>query len=101
MNSKAFVFSLTALYFAMIFVLFLGIIVYNQPKPIYRSDVPVMDKVAVKYINGDDNVGITDINKSYWCVTKLVYDANAPDETQATSITTKLYCENYGIQRIV
>ena len=93
MKSKAFIFSVTALYFVMLFVLFMGLINYTFHRPVYKQTTSVIDKMATKYVSGDINVNPEVSNK--WCVRRIVYDANKPDKSQSPR-EIKIYCEHFA-----
>lgn len=98
MKSKAFIFSVTALYFVMLFVLFMGLISYTYHRPIYKQTISVVDKMATKYISGDANINSDNSNK--WCVKRIVYNANIQSKDQSPR-EIKIYCEDYGTQRFI
>lgn len=97
MKSKAFIFSVTALYFVMLFVLFMGLISYTYHRPIYKQTISVVDKMSTKYISGDAN---STIDQNQWCVKRIVYDANIQSKYQSPR-EIKIYCEDYGTQRFI
>lgn len=96
---KGFIFSITALYFVMLFLLFLGLFVLVVQKPIYRTDISVYDKTNWKVLSGltSETVPAT---SNYVCINYLVYDPDT-DLTVQSTIEAKKYCENYGIQRFI
>lgn len=98
MRSKAFIFSVTALYFVMLFVLFMGLISYTYHRPVYKQTTSLTDKTAISYIQGDSSTSSTPTLG--WCVRRIVYDANTQSSTQSTR-EIKTYCENYGTQRFI
>lgn len=98
MKSKAFIFTITALYFVMIFISFLGLIVYNYNRSVHKQGISMADKFSINYVSGDTNILITENNK--WCVIRLVYDANASTNSQST-IEQKMYCEDYAEKRFI
>lgn len=103
MNSKAFIFSVTALYFVMLFVLFMGLISYTHHRQVYKQTISVVDKMSTKYISGDANINSDNSNK--WCVKRIVYDANKQSADHSPEIQSpreiKIYCEDYGAQRFI
>lgn len=98
MKSKAFVFTITALYFVMIFVSFLGLIIYNYNRPVLKQEISVADKFSVNYVSGDANT--TPQPTTGWCVIRLVYDANA-SASEPSTIGQKMYCEDYAKKRFI
>lgn len=98
MKSKAFIFSVTALYFVMLFVLFMGLITYTYHNAVYKQTTSVVDKTASTYIIGTDSTFPTPTNG--WCVRRIVYDANTQSSTQSPR-EIKTYCEDYGTQRFI
>lgn len=99
MKSKAFVFSVTALYFVMLFILFMGLISYNYSKPIFKQTTSLTDKKAADYVTG--TVSTNPIpTENHWCIRRIVYDANAQSGVQSPR-EIKTYCEDYGQQRII
>ena len=97
MKSKAFIFSVTALYFVMLFVLFMGLITYTYHNAVYKQTTSVVDKTASDYIQGNDS---TSIPTNGWCVRRIVYDANIQSSSQSPR-EIKTYCEDYGTQRFI
>jgi len=98
MKSKAFIFSVTALYFVMLFVLFMGLITYTYHNAVYKQTTSLTDKTASTYIIGTDSTFPTPTNG--WCVRRIVYDANTQSSTQSPR-EIKTYCEDYGTQRFI
>jgi len=96
---KGFIFSITALYFVVIFLLFLGLFVLVTQKSIYKQDISLMDKTNWRYLSGNAS-DIQPTTENYVCVEHLVYDADQ-DSSNQSAIIRKKYCENYGIQRFI
>ncbi|MFA5746125.1 MAG: hypothetical protein WCX82_03095 [archaeon] len=97
---KGFIFSITALYFVMLFLLFLSLFLLVVQKPIYRTDISVYDKTNWKVLSGLPSETEPSTSSNYVCVDYLVYDPDMDSNLQST-IEVKKYCENYGIQRFV
>jgi cell division protein FtsI/penicillin-binding protein 2 len=97
MKSKAFIFSVTALYFVMLFVLFMGLISYTYHNAVYKQTTPLTDKTASAYIQGNNS---TSPPPNGWCIRRIVYDANTQSSSQSQR-EIKIYCEDYGTQRFI
>lgn len=97
MKSKAFFFSITALYFVVIFLLFLGLFLFTYHKSMYKQDISLDNKTNWKYYS---NQSSDTIPTSGWCSFHLVYDPDQDNQDQS-SINIQRYCENYGQQRII
>ncbi len=90
MKSKAFIFSITALYFVILFLLFLSLFLFTYSRNTYRQDVSLNDRTSWKYLT--NAISETEPPSPYWCVVRLVYDANISNQNPST-ITTKKFCE--------
>ena len=98
MKSKAFIFSVTALYFVMLFVLFMGLISYTYHHQTFKQTTPLTDKTASAYIQGNTSTFL--ISSTGWCIRRIVYDANTQSSSQSPR-EIKIYCEDYGTQRFI
>jgi len=98
MRSKAFIFTITAMYFVMLFILFLGLFIFANQKQVYNHNISLISKTSIKYLTG--TVSDTPPATNGWCITRIIYDANMQSQNQST-LQNKTYCENYGEQRII
>jgi len=100
MNKHGFLFTITTLYYAIIFLIFLSLIVFISSKPIYfGEDKTLSQRNNSLFIQGDASVSQT--TDYYWCSYHVgAYDANL-DLRNQTPIDFKKYCEGYNGKRIV
>lgn len=95
MKSKGFIISVTALYFVILFLLFLSFISSPEVKKI-DTDKQIIQTYQnyVNFNKGDANISIPgDVSK--WCSTYFVYDY------LNNEMIYKHYCEGYENKRFI
>lgn len=94
MNKKGFIFSLTAIYYAIVFMLFLSLLFLSVD---YHNTTRSQENAY--YINNPIILNTTYISESFedygWCSFSFVYDANASELNIQSELEIKKYCEDY------
>jgi hypothetical protein len=95
MNKKGIFFSITALHFVALFLLFLSIFV------LLTNKVEIIDSVESLYYRTKhslyDGLAVTPpYTNNGWCSTQLVYDPESNDLDAQSDLQIKEYCENYA-----
>lgn len=90
MNKKGFVFSLTAVYYAAVVLLFLSLVFFSVD---YYSTIGSQEKGYSR--------NIVELERSltsgyYWCSIYMSYDAEDSDLDEPSELNIKKYCEDYA-----
>ena len=94
MNKKGIFFSITALHFVALFLLFLSMFL------LLTNKVEIIDSVESLYYRTKHSLynGAPDqfYTNNGWCSTQLVYDPESSDLDTQSNLQIKEYCENYA-----
>jgi hypothetical protein len=94
MNKKGFIFSLTAIYYGTVFLIFLSTLLFSAK---YLLDINSQEhmyysKVAYVYDNPSGSTSYVDYG---WCAIYFGYDAESSDVGVQSDIEINKFCENY------
>lgn len=92
MKTKGFVITITALYFVMLFLLFLSFIVTTQEKNINTDVQKLQNYQNYVYFNQGLNDIEVDFLKDHWCSVYYYYN---------NEIKERKYCEEYDKKRFI
>ncbi len=95
MNKKGIFFSITALHFVALFILFLSIFL------LLTNKFEVIDSVESLYYRTKDLLyrdvpGLQTYTTNGWCSIQLVYDPESSDLDTQSGLQINRYCENYA-----
>ncbi len=95
---KGFIFSMTAIFFVALVIMFFSLYLFVYNKPAYTEKINNYGQNIIKFINGQSNE--TSSSETKWCTVHLVYDPDQDSASQST-IEKKEYCEGYGTKRFI
>jgi hypothetical protein len=93
MNKKGFIFSLSAIYYAIVFMLFLSLLFLSVN---YHSTIRAQEKAY--YVNNPTILlgNHQDTSGDYkWCSFSFVYDANSSELNSRSELNIIKHCEDY------
>jgi len=96
---KGFIFSMSAIFFVALVILFFSLYAYVYQKTSYRERINVNEQNMFKFLDNQSS----DLGASYqtkWCSVHLVYDPNSGLGTPSI-LVRKEYCENYETKRFI
>lgn len=97
--NRGYVFTILTLYFAIIFVLFLGFTTFFIYKSTNSDSSLFSSFLSFNKFNLSSG-NITSADNFYWCSTFFYYDAEK-NTVGYNNIDTKTYCEGYNAKRFI
>lgn len=94
---KGFIFSLVAIFFVAVVILFFSLYISVYRKPTYSERLNLYEKNNYKFLL---NNAVQNPVSTHWCSVHLVYDPDQ-DSSNQNIITKKQYCETYGEKRFI
>lgn len=95
---KGFIFSMTAIFFVALILVFFSLYTFVYSKSNYREKIVNYEKNTIKFLTGQSSQ--TSPSETKWCTMHLVYDPDMDNEN-INIITKKEYCEGYGTKRFI
>lgn len=95
---KGFIFSMTAIFFVSLMLVFFSLYTFVYSKSNYRERIVNYERNTIKFLKGASNQTASSDLK--WCTVHLIYDPNVHSNAQST-IEKKEYCEEYGTKRFI
>lgn len=94
---KGFIFSITALFFVALIIVFFSLYLSSYKKAIFPEKNTAYENNTVKFFT---NANQPPSGNQKWCSVYYIYNPNEQSNTQST-ITKKIYCEDYGTKRFI
>ncbi len=94
---KGFIFSMTAIFFIAMVILFFSLYISVYRKSTYSERLNLYEKNNYKFLAGNSTDSET---STHWCSVHLVYDPDQ-DNQNPNQIIKKQYCETYGEKRFI
>jgi hypothetical protein len=93
MNKKGFIFTITALHYVGLFLLFLSLFVFLINKPVIVDSMnSAYSRNIIKFNSMASN---SYLYTNGWCSTHMRYELNSDFDNQS-NLSFKHYCESYG-----
>lgn len=93
---KGFIFSMTAIFFVLLVIIFLSLYVNIYRKPIYKENIVSYENNIYKFLTGESSIAAT---PNSWCSVHIIYDLDTT--LTQSNIIKKEYCKDYGSKRFV
>lgn len=96
---KGFIFSMSAIFFVALVILFFSLYAYVYQKTSYRERININEQNMFKFLKNQSSSDSSGY-QTKWCSVHLVYDPNSELNVPST-LVRKEYCENYETKRFI